>query len=77
MQCEITKIMEVTNLQSTPAVTTTNPMKLRMIPRDYRAIVQVIPQFPLVIDHKGLCEQWSRFALRSKGQTIAVGQCIE
>lgn len=84
-QCRVTKLHSIVNAaapSSAPTVSDnvvpvvkTVPKRPKCIPGGVQAVVSVTVDAPILLEPFKSCRALGRFALRSKGKTIAVGVC--
>lgn len=84
----MTKLHSIANASAAPAAasssssisegtaaTKTMPKRPKCIPGGVHAVVSVTVDIPILLEPFKNCRALGRFALRSKGKTIAVGVC--
>ena len=78
----MTKLHSIASATTTPAVSETTvsavktvPKRPKCIPGGVQAVVSVTVDAPILLEPFKHCRALGRFALRSKGKTIAVGVC--
>lgn len=75
-------IVNATTASTAPVVSDSNapivktvPKRPKCIPGGVQAVVSVTVDMPILLEPFKHCRALGRFALRSKGKTIAVGVC--
>ena len=78
----MTKLHSIASATTTPTVSEstasavkTVPKRPKCIPGGVQAVVSVTVDAPILLEPFKHCRALGRFALRSKGKTIAVGVC--